>query len=72
MRVLLVEDSRRLQATVGAALRRSGFAVDVAGDGEEGLWRAESHDYACGASKDQRDFGLLWSGSFHHPNRLDD
>lgn len=45
MRVLLVEDSRRLQATVGAALRRSGFAVDVASDGEEGLWRAESDDY---------------------------
>jgi DNA-binding response OmpR family regulator len=45
MRVLLVEDSKRLQATVGAALRRSGCAVDVAGDGEEGLWLAESNDY---------------------------
>jgi DNA-binding response OmpR family regulator len=45
MRVLLVEDSKRLQATVGAALRRSGFAVDVAGDGEAGLWRAESDEY---------------------------
>jgi DNA-binding response OmpR family regulator len=45
MRVLLVEDSIRLQTTVGAALRRSGYAVDVSGDGQEGLWLAESHDY---------------------------
>ncbi|HVU39019.1 MAG TPA: response regulator transcription factor [Opitutales bacterium] len=45
MRVLIVEDSPRLQRTVGAALRKSGYAVDVAADGEEGLWMAESHDY---------------------------
>src|SRR5438552_312699 len=45
MRVLLVEDSKRLLATVGAALRRSGYAVDSASNGEEGLWLAESHDY---------------------------
>jgi DNA-binding response OmpR family regulator len=45
MRVLFVEDSKRLQATIGAALRRSDYAVDVAGDGQEGLWLAESNDY---------------------------
>lgn len=45
MRVLIVEDSPRLQRTVGTALRKSGYAVDVAADGEEGLWMAESHDY---------------------------
>jgi DNA-binding response OmpR family regulator len=45
MRVLLVEDSARLQQTVGDALRRSGYAVDVSGDGEDGLWRAENNDY---------------------------
>jgi DNA-binding response OmpR family regulator len=45
MRVLLVEDSKRLRTTVGAALRRSGYAVDAAADGEEGLWLAESNDY---------------------------
>ncbi|MDB6027620.1 MAG: DNA-binding response regulator [Verrucomicrobiales bacterium] len=45
MRVLLVEDSIRLQQTVGTALRRSGYAVDVSGDGEDGLWRAENNDY---------------------------
>lgn len=43
MRVLLVEDSQRLQKSIATALRRSGYAVDVAGDGEEGLWRAENH-----------------------------
>jgi len=45
MRVLLVEDSARLQQTVGDALHRSGYAVDVSGDGEDGLWRAENNDY---------------------------
>jgi len=45
MRVLLVEDSVRLQEVVGAALRRSGYAVDVSGDGEDGLWRAENNEY---------------------------
>jgi DNA-binding response OmpR family regulator len=45
MRVLLVEDSPRLQRTVSTALRRSGYAVDAAGDGVEGLWLAQSHDY---------------------------
>jgi DNA-binding response OmpR family regulator len=45
MRVLLVEDSKRMQASLGAALRRSGYAVDLAGDGRQGLWLAESNDY---------------------------
>ena len=45
MRLLLVEDSPRLQLSVATALRRSGYAVDTAGDGEEGLWLAESHSY---------------------------
>jgi len=45
MRVLLVEDSVRLQQSVGAALRRSGYAVDISGDGEDGLWRATGEAY---------------------------
>jgi DNA-binding response OmpR family regulator len=45
MRVLVIEDSVRLQRTLGTALRQSGYAVDVAGDGEEGLWLATSHHY---------------------------
>jgi DNA-binding response OmpR family regulator len=43
--VLLVEDSPRLQRSVGTGLRRAGFAVDVAGDGENGLYQAEVNDY---------------------------
>jgi DNA-binding response OmpR family regulator len=45
MRVLVVEDSARLQRALGAALRKSGYAVDLAGDGAEGLWLAVSYDY---------------------------
>lgn len=45
MRALLIEDSPRLQQSVGAAMRRSGFALDLSGDGEDGLWQAESVDY---------------------------
>lgn len=45
MRVLVVEDSPRLRQSVVTWLKRSGFAVDAAADGEEGLWLAESNTY---------------------------
>lgn len=45
MRLLLVEDSPRLQRSVATALKRSGYAVDTAGDGEQGLWLIESNRY---------------------------
>ena len=46
MRVLVVEDERRLAENVARALRESaGYAVDIAGDGEQGLYLAESGDY---------------------------
>jgi DNA-binding response OmpR family regulator len=45
MRILLVEDSERLQVTISMALRRSDYAVDLTDDGQEGLWLAESNDY---------------------------
>jgi DNA-binding response OmpR family regulator len=45
MRILVIEDSPRLRQTVSTALRRSGYAVDVSGDGEDGLWQASSNDY---------------------------
>lgn len=45
MRILLVEDSDRLRRSVGTGLRRAGYAVDVSGDGEEGLWYALGHEY---------------------------
>jgi len=45
VRVLLIEDSRHLQRSVSTGLRKTGYAVDVSGDGEEGLWHAQSNDY---------------------------
>jgi DNA-binding response OmpR family regulator len=45
MKVLVVEDSPVIRQGLATGLRRSGFAVDVAGDGAEGLWRAESNTY---------------------------
>lgn len=45
MKVLVVEDSQVIRRNLETGLRRSGFAVDVAADGEEGLWRARSGEY---------------------------
>ncbi len=45
MHLLLVEDSKRLQESLGAGLRRSGYAVDIAGDGESGLRYARHNPY---------------------------
>lgn len=45
MRLLLVEDSKRLRDTIAMALRRSGYKVDDTGDGEEGLWLAQDYQY---------------------------
>lgn len=45
MRLLLVEDSKRLRTHLCKGLRGEGYAVDVAGDGEQGLWLAEINDY---------------------------
>ena len=39
MRILLVEDEAALRETLAARLRREGFAVDAACDGEEGLYQ---------------------------------
>jgi DNA-binding response OmpR family regulator len=45
MRILLVEDSERLRTYLSKGLRLAGCAVDVAGDGEVGLWHALEFDY---------------------------
>jgi DNA-binding response OmpR family regulator len=46
MRVLIVEDERRLAENIARSLRESaGYAVDAAFDGEEGLFMAESNPY---------------------------
>jgi DNA-binding response OmpR family regulator len=45
VRLLLVEDEKRLAAAVRRGLELAGFAVDVAGDGEQGLWLATENAY---------------------------
>ena len=45
MHLLLIEDSPRLQASIGRGLRKAGYALDIASDGEEGLWLAQSTEY---------------------------
>ena len=45
MRLLLIEDYRPLQKSLAKGLREAGFAVDITGDGREGLWYATSNDY---------------------------
>ncbi|MFJ3840817.1 response regulator transcription factor [Streptomyces sp. NPDC090054] len=45
MRVLVVEDERRLAVALQRGLQSEGFSVDVAHDGLQGLWMASEHDY---------------------------
>jgi two-component system, OmpR family, response regulator len=45
MRILVVEDEADLLASLAKALREEGYAVDTAGDGDEGLYKAESWEY---------------------------
>ncbi|MFE5208457.1 response regulator [Streptomyces sp. NPDC056600] len=45
MRLLIVEDERRLAAALRRGLAAEGFAVDVAHDGVEGLHLAQEHPY---------------------------
>src|ERR1700752_873553 len=45
MRVLVVEDERRMAAALSRGLRAEGFAVDLAHDGEEGLHLAREGEY---------------------------
>jgi two-component system, OmpR family, response regulator len=45
MRVLVVEDEKRLAAGLRNGLEAEGFAVDVALNGTDGLWMAQEHPY---------------------------
>ena len=45
MRVLIVEDERRMAAHIARALTQDSFAVDLAHDGETGLELARLHAY---------------------------
>ena len=45
MRVLIVEDEKKVAAAVRRGLEAEGFAVDVALTGTDGLWMATEHSY---------------------------
>ena len=45
MKVLIVEDDAKVAAAVARGLRAEGFVVDVAADGDEGLWYAAESSY---------------------------
>jgi two-component system OmpR family response regulator len=47
MRVLLVEDDRRIAADVARALEATGHVVETVGDGEEAWFRGDTEDYAA-------------------------
>jgi two-component system OmpR family response regulator len=47
MRLLVVEDDRRIADSVAKGLSQAGFAVDLAADGKTGLARALETDYAA-------------------------
>ncbi|GAA1198760.1 response regulator transcription factor [Pseudonocardia alaniniphila] len=45
VRLLLVEDEKRLTDVLAGGLAEEGFAVDVAHDGPDGLWMAGENEY---------------------------
>lgn len=45
MRILVVEDDRKVASFLAKGLREEGYAVDVANHGEDGLLKAKVHDY---------------------------
>ncbi len=45
MRILLAEDERKVAEHIRTGLVAEGYAVDVAGDGDEAIWLAESNAY---------------------------
>ncbi|MEU7524977.1 response regulator transcription factor [Saccharothrix sp. NPDC042600] len=47
MRLLVVEDEKRLAESLRAGLEAEGYAVDLAHTGPDGLWMAGEHRYAA-------------------------
>ena len=45
MRILLVEDEPRMANVIAKGLREQSYAVDVAQDGDAGLYQAAINDY---------------------------
>lgn len=47
MRVLLVEDDRRIASDIRSALQAAGYVVETASDGEEAWFRGDTEDYGA-------------------------
>jgi DNA-binding response OmpR family regulator len=47
MRVLLVEDDRRIASDVSRALKASGYVVEMSSDGEDAWFRGDTEDYGA-------------------------
>jgi DNA-binding response OmpR family regulator len=47
MRVLLVEDDRRIASDISRVLEASGYVVESVGDGEEAWFRGDTEDYGA-------------------------
>jgi two-component system OmpR family response regulator len=47
MRVLLVEDDRRIASDIARALEAAGYVVETVGDGEEAWFRGDTEDYGA-------------------------
>ena len=47
MQVLVAEDEAKVAAAIAASLRKSGLAVDIAGNGEDAWYLAGTRDYAA-------------------------
>jgi DNA-binding response OmpR family regulator len=47
MRVLVVEDDRRIASDVRRTLEQAGYVVEVVGDGEEAWFRGDTEDYTA-------------------------
>ena len=45
MRILVIEDEKSIAAEIAATLTNARYVVDVAHDGENGWFRAETEDY---------------------------
>jgi DNA-binding response OmpR family regulator len=45
LKVLVVEDDKKIAAAVKRGLDAEGFSVEVAFNGDDGLWRASEHQY---------------------------
>ena len=45
MRILLIEDDKKMVAFVGKGLKQAGFTVETASDGQEGLYAATSASF---------------------------